>query len=329
MISEDAMREHLNRFLAPHGRHHDDLVKEVDRGFGQPKLVVVAGSVLQGFGNPASDVDLHVIVDDGRVTDFHLSFHDLGFAVDVNYVEQGWIEQAALDDAPPLTNRAEFTTEQRRVTQLGRFALGLPLAGATQWLDWRAELVARYAARAARLSRNTALRHLIAARELAPHDPLLAAQCYCDAGLAVLTTLAAHAGEPYVNTKWLGLKLDRMGATELLDDYDRYLDLPCTRAQAPDYLAWAEEAIAASTADWGLAADPVIGIAPAPGVEVWRVRDRHLVHRFGLAGLELVPSEGERVADALTWSGPLSQLSDTSRALLREELVWLAVLEDA
>ena len=329
MISEQAMREYLNGFLTPHGQHHDDLVKEVDRGFGQPKLVVVAGSVLQGFGNPASDVDLHVIVDDGRVTDFHLSFHDLGFAVDVNYVEQGWIRQAALDTEAPLTNRAEFTAEQRRVTQLGRFALGLPLAGETEWLDWRAELLTRYAARAARLSRNTALRHLIAARLLAEHDPLLAAQCYCDAGLAVLTTLAAQAGEPYVGTKWLGLKLDRMGATDLLGDYDRYLTLPTTPAQAPDYLAWAEEAIAARTADLGLPADPVIGIAPAPGVEIWQVRQRHLVHRFGLAGLELEPEPGELVADALTWSGPLSQLSGASRALVRNQLVWLAVLEDA
>jgi len=331
------MRDHLERFLAPHGTEYEDLRREVDDSFGEPRLVVAAGSVLQGFGNSASDVDLHAVVDDGRVTDFHVSFHDRGFSVDVNYVEETWIKDAAARPLVPPRTRPEWKDEQRRLTQLGRFALGLPLAGRDDWLAWRLDAASAFAAHAAWWWRAEALRFRVAAELLVPAKPLLAAQRYCDAGLAALDAVAAAAGEAYVGTKWLGLKLTRLGRCDLLADHTRFLSLPRSPAEAPDYVAWARGALDALTAGWAGPAEPVVHVTPAPGTQVWKVRSSYLVQRLGLAGLELTPNApgapgapgGPTAAAAvdgvMTWSGPVSALPEETRELLLAGLLWLAV----
>ncbi|MGF7235306.1 MAG: hypothetical protein ACQSGP_10165 [Frankia sp.] len=329
MTAKLSMRENLEQFLKPHGTQYDDLRREVDDSFGEPRLVVAAGSVLQGFGNSASDVDLHAVVDDGRVTDFHVSFHDLGFSVDVNYVEETWIKDAATRPHTAPRTRDQWKDEQRRLTQLCRFTLGLPLAGRADWFTWREDAARRFADHAAWWWRAEALRFRTAAEILTTGNPLLAAQRYCDAGLAVLDCIAAQGDEAYVGTKWLGLKLHRIGRDDLLERYDRFLALPPRADDAGDYLSSAATDIAGLTADWGLPDDPVVCVAPAPGTEVWKVRNQHLVQRWGLYGLELSPDSAEEpVADAVTWSGRLSSLPDATRQLLLGGLLWLAVVEE-
>ncbi len=328
------MRDYLNDFLSPYARGYEDLTREVGRSFGTPRLVVASGSVLQGFGNRASDVDLHTAVDDDRVTDFHLSFHDMGFSVDVNYVEEQWIRAAADHSRPEHRSRprhrAEWKEEERRLTQLGRFALGLPLSGDSEWLAWQQGLLAGFADFAAWWWCGEMLRARTAAELLAATAPLACCLRYCDAGLAALNVLAAHAGEPYPNSKWLGLKLARLGWADLATVYDEFLDLPTAPCDAIGYLDRARARLDELSARLSLPDDPVVALTPAQGVEVWKVQNRHLVHRWGLRGVELTPQQpDERVVAELTWSGRLSTMNDSARSLVANGMCWLACWESA
>lgn len=335
MISETMMRSYLSDFLSPHGRQYDELVRDVDRVFGGPRLIVASGSVLQGFGNTTSDVDLHAVVADDRVTDFHLSFHDMGFAVDVNYVEDSWIDAAARDALGdpgclrrPRT-RAEWKEAERRLIQLGRFALGLPLVGDPDWSSWRQRLADSYARYAAWWWAGELLRNRTAAEIFAETAPLPACLRYCDAGLAALNLVAALAGEPYPSTKWLGPKLARSGQEELCRCLGEFLDVPAGVEGSTAYLSRARAALAALTSDLPIPDDPTVGLTPAPGVDVWQVRDRHLVHRFGLRGVELSSDvTAPAVTAELNWSGRLSELGDVARLLAANGLVWIACWEE-
>nr|MDT0665744.1 hypothetical protein [Micromonospora sp. DSM 115978] len=141
--------------------------------------------------------------------------------------------------------------------------------------------------------------------------------------------LAAQADEPYVGTKWLGLKLQRLGRNDLLAEYDRFLAVPTNLAETDRYLSWAASSLAGLTVEANLPQDPSVHLSPAPGTEVWKVRQQHLVHRWGLAGIELEPEDpAEPVEEALTWSGPLSELTDVHRQLLLGGFVWLAVTDE-
>lgn len=331
MLSDATMRRHLEAHLARVNAGVADLGREVDSALGTPLLIVAAGSVLQGFGNPGSDIDLHVLVHNARITDLPIPSRTLGVTVDVNYVDVDGARAAATTltaDAVLPDTRARWRSAQRRLGQLGRFALGLALDGDDEWRAWQIGLRPGVVAYAVKWRRADALRYRVAAELLAPTRPLTAAQRWCDAGLAALDALATDAGEAYVGSKWVGVKLERLGRTDLSDAYRRLLDTPTTVADCPRYHDAARAMLGELTAPWA-PADPVVTVSAADGLAAWvGLGERALLHRYGLSGVECPPALARELTDpAWSWCGRLSKLDDDLRTLAGAGLLWLTARE--
>jgi hypothetical protein len=332
LITDHEMRDHLTRFLSGYGAATEDLLGEVDGGFGEPELTVASGSVLHGFGNAGSDIDLHIVVAGRKVTNFPVSSHRLGVAVDTTFFDAEWVRAEssvvlAGPGSPAGVDRAAWRAARARLLGLGRLSFGYALAGSDDWRAWQAGLREPFVGHAVAWWRAETLRYRTAARLLAHHRPLAAALRSCDAATAALDALASAGGQVYVGHKWLGLKLERLGRADLVEAYARLLDLPVTVSEVPAYQAAAEELIHRLTADDPLPDDPFVTLTPADGTTSWQVQDRVLVHRWGLRGVELT-SRDAGADPKLAWTGRVSELPNDLQALIEEDLVWISVSEN-
>lgn len=331
LIDDQWMKGNLDRFLAPQEIVGDDLLRHVDSAMGEPQLVIAAGSVLHGFGNAASDIDLHVIVP-AEVSYFPVNVYADGVHVDVNFTNADAAKELAEElfagtgTLPAVRSRDDWKREYRLLHQLARYALGVRLSGGADWTDWQSALREHYPARVAAWWKAEALRHRIAADLLAETRPIQAAQCLCDAYLAVLNGVSVAEGELYLGAKWLGAKLRRLGRAELIDRYRRALQVPRSRAEVTGYRAVLTPLVDAAIDAWELPSDPWIALTAGEAVTTWRAKGRVLVHRAGLRGVEL-SEDARKVADPLPWSGRVSEVGPEQRALVDEGLVWLSVLE--
>ncbi|MEU3036772.1 hypothetical protein [Streptomyces griseoaurantiacus] len=329
MIDHATSHAHLEAFLGRRGRTVTDLTDQVADSFGEPLLVVAAGSVQQGFGNEESDVDLLVFVD-AQVTNIPISSHVLGLPVDVNYLSTDWARAAdALLAGEPwdgeLVTRSDWKDSLRRFQRLGRLAVSLPLAGTATWRGWLAGLAEPVTEYAAHWWTRECLRQRTAARLRRDTDPLLAAQRYCDAGLAALEVAAARAGELYVGAKWIEAKLERGAAPEYLDAYRFLMATPTTAAEAKRYHDAAEELLDSLL---HLPGDPVVQLALMPDVERHEIRGRTLLHRWGMRGLESrSPDFAVPAANGAVWRGPAGALDGDAALLVGQGLVWLSVAD--
>jgi hypothetical protein len=334
-VNSTTSEEHLAAFLAPKGVQVTDLLGQVDASFGEPLLIVAAGSVLEGFGNQESDVDLLVFVDAPKVTDFPISSHTLGLPLDVNYIDASWAKESGqliisgVLHQTAAFGRGEWKRSYRRLTRLGRTSIGAVLGGDADWLDWQQELRAAFPRYAVSWWRTEAVRQRCAANLLASQRPLLAAQRCCDAALAVLESLAAQGGELYVGPKWIGAKLRRLAVPEYVRAFERVIDLPTTSAEANDYMREVGDLMSELTSDHPLPTDPDVALNRLPGVQRWEVRGRVLVQRWGLRGVELGDDSDIDHAsdDGVLWRGRISKLSGAALAIAEQDLAWLSVEE--
>jgi hypothetical protein len=336
VIDDNQFRQYLTDFLARKGNGIDDLRKQVDNSFGEPHLVAAAGSVLQGFGNEESDVDVLALVDAPRVTDLPISSHVLDMPVDVNYIDVTWMRSAGDDVlAGWLPTAVGLSQEQwraayRRVTKIGRLAYGLPLAGDPALFDWQEQLRKAFPWHASRWWRAECLRQLTAARLLASGRPLLAAQRYCDAGMAALESAAAAMNEAYTGPKWIGAKLRRIGDPVLESAFQRLIEIPVTTADAGAYGTDAEQIVTALTSADPLPGDPYVLLTLHEGVQREEVLGLVLLHRFGARGVESDdPAFGIAGEQGVVWHGLMSAITDAVHMMLTQGLAWLTVREDA
>jgi hypothetical protein len=331
-MDDDQRHAHLVAFLARKGRGVDDLKAQVDRSFGEPQLVVAAGSVLQGFGNEESDLDVIALVDAPQVTDIPIPSHVLDMPVDVNYLDVRWIRAAADETLAGFTpavlgtSQSQWRAAYRRMTKVGRIVYGLPLAGDPALFDWQRELRAAFPGYAAAWWRAECLRQLAAARLIGAGRPLLAAQRAYDAGMAALESAVSPLDEAYTGPKWIGAKLRRVGDPALEAAYERLVRLPVSEPEAVPYLGAAERTVLEVLGD--LPADPDIAVAAHEDVQRVVALGRVLLHRYGARGVQSDdPEFGVADADGLLYGGAVSELPDGVRALLLEGLAWLTVRE--
>jgi hypothetical protein len=331
-----APEDYLKAFLNRKDATITDLLAQVDKSFGEPLLVVATGSVLEGFGNEESDVDVSIFVDAPTVTDFPVSSHTLGLPLDLNYIDSTWATENSVFvfrnqlHAGPAFSRTEWKRSLRRLTRLGRLCTGAVLTGQGDWLEWQQRLCAAFQEHAVTWWRTEALRQLSAGRLLAPTAPLLAAQRYCDAGLAVLESRAAAAGELYVGSKWIAAKLGRHGAADLLSAFERFMDLPVKAEEAPAYCVDAVSLIRELTAGHPLPVNPQIALSKLPGVQRWEVRGRVLWHRWTLRGAEVDDDSALDFdnEEGLLWQGRLDEVPDIARFIAVQNFAWLSVEEE-
>ncbi|MCS0635786.1 hypothetical protein NX801_08930 [Streptomyces sp. LP05-1] len=324
----DLLERRLGSFLARRGMSVDAVRGEADQGVGAPALAVAAGSVLAGFGNDRSDLDLLVLVENDRLTRFPIQSHEHGTLIDVNIRSAGAVRDATAGlTAEPWPRFATVTESawnhrRRALNTANRLALGLPLIATPPWDDWHQELRRPWLAGVMEEWWTVEAHRLAeAARWLLSTRPMAAAVRAREAVVAALSARAAAGGELYFAAKWVGEKLKNLGDTE---------GLALLRA------ALAPPADPAGSVRRGLAAVERLAGDPAPlhavlrwstGVGTAPLDDRTVVDRWQLRALEvpgrdLPPGDG----DGIVWSGPAGTPPPAEPLrLFAHNLVWLGL----
>lgn len=326
------LRERLDLFLEQRGLSRDAVLKEADQGMGTPSLAVAAGSVLAGFGNPRSDLDLLVLVENDRLTRFPIQSHEHGTLIDVSIRRASSVRQSAAELAAEPWPRFDTVTEEawnhrrRALNTTSRLALGLPLLASSPWDDWYEGLRGPWLATALRQWWAVEARRLAeAARWLLDARPMAAAVRAREAMAAALNARAAAGGELYFLAKWVGEKLQVLGDTEGLALLRDTLASPLPSGeQVRRWLAAVEDLA-------GDAAPLHAVLRWSTGIGTTVLDDRTVVDRWQTRALEVprldLPSCDD---DAVIWSGPVGGLPpDDLMRLFVHNMVWLGVAHPA
>jgi len=311
------------------------LLSGVVEAYGKPVLVVASGSVLHGFGNARSDLDVNVVVEGEKLAGLTLVSHEHGFLNDTTYFSEAEIETwlPTLRDRqwPPEgpLGRDDWRRRLGQIFNCSRFGDGLVLSAGDGWDRWVLELQDSWLGeRVAQWWHTEALRWWVGGRWLATEKPLLGAQRHCDAVLAALESRAASAGQCYFGAKWLSEKLNVLGDEAGLEILDATLRTPKTAEQAVSYASWCEAVLCklvGSLEGHGLLAAQ---LSYAPGVKRRALAGSTLITRWDLRGVELRNTSPPTVeAEEPLWEGPLELLPDPDAlSLFLEDMTWLSVV---
>jgi hypothetical protein len=193
--------------------------------------VLATGSILAGFGNSMSDVDLIVVVKNKSLSDLPIMSFTNDMKVDTEYYDSDdvrsnihliqssrWPLQEPLD--PPRWRKVV-----RGLKLATRLEASYPLIASEKWKetletlgeDWLRQSLVNW-------WHVEALRCRLAARWTLSRSPLLASIRMEDALLAALHKCAAERGEIYFKRKWIGEKLRRLNDERLLRSYEKVFD---------------------------------------------------------------------------------------------------------
>jgi hypothetical protein len=327
----DVLDQRLAAFLELRGLSKDAVLKEADQGMGAPALAVAAGSVLAGFGNVRSDLDLLVLVENENLKRFPIQSHEHGTLIDVGIRRASTVRDsaAALTAAP--WPRFETVTEdawnhrRRTLNTVSRLALGLPLAVVEPWYEWHAGLRRPWLQEALREWWVVEAHRLAqAARWLLDTKPLTAGVRAREAVVAALNAHSAEGGQLYFAAKWAGEKLKALGDEDNLRLLRTVLTPADPRERVPFCLDAVERLV-------GPAAPLHAVLRWATGTGTMELDDRTVVDRWQLRALEvrrLALPDG--AGDGVIWSGPAgASLPEDLLPLFVHNMVWLGVAHPA
>ncbi|MER5868405.1 hypothetical protein [Streptomyces sp. NPDC002044] len=322
------LENRLDAFLDERGITWDAVRREADQGMGSPALAVAAGSVLAGFGNHRSDLDLFVLVENDRLTRFPVQSHEHGTLIDVNIRRASAVRDttAALRTEPwprfASVGESGWNHRRRALNTANRLALGLPLVAAPPWDDWHAALRGPWLAEVVEQWWTVEAHRLAqAARWLCGAKPMAAAARAREAVVAALNARAAAGGQAYFPAKWVGEKLKALDDAEGLAVLGDALAPPLDpRERVPHCLGLVDRLA-------GEAAPLHAVLRWSTGVATTVLDDRTVVDRWQLRALEVLRSDlPHEDGDAVLWSGPAgSALPAELLTLFAGDMVWLGM----
>jgi hypothetical protein len=331
VIHADALGERLDMFLGRRGTTREAVIAAIDEPFGPPLLVVAAGSVLHGFGNERSDVDVHVVVD-RDVTRLPIGSYAHTVLVDTKYFSAAEVESwvTTLRDRvwpPERLDRSGWERRQAEIINCSRFATGLVLGAKDGWSAWLAAIQEPWlVARVAEWWRIESIRRELAARWLAGTKPLLAAVRTFEAVLAALESRAAVAGQMHYGPKWLSEKLRALADHDGLSALGAAMRLPAADREAPAYIANCATLLERirKREDARLSAQ----LWYLPGVRVQELDGRTLVSRWNLRAVEVsAPAPPIESPATPIWQGPLDAVPPSPvLPLFTEDMTWLSIV---
>jgi hypothetical protein len=324
---DEVLSSRLDAFLVARGATRQKLVSDVADAFGLPLLVVATGSVLQGFSNQQSDLDVNVVVDH-VVTRLPVPSHRHGFLIDATYFDasdvEAWVSRPPLSGEVTRDQWRQYATELKYCT---RFRDGVVLSVREPWDRWISEFrQPGLVSRVAEWWRLESLRRWCAGRWLADVKPLLAAQRRFEAILAALESRAAARGQLYFGPKWLPEKLRVLNDREGLEVLHAFLKAPLTEPEAREYNTRCEACLVQCSERPNERA--VVQLWRLPGVRVRELAAGVLVSRWNLRAIELGPAT-PRIPDPHSpiWEGELGTTPppDVLRLFI-SDMTWLSIV---
>lgn len=329
-----APAENLATFMRQRGHSPDELVQQVGDSFGEMSLVAAGGSVVVGYANDRSDVDVYAV---GAIPDTQgvpLVSHELGPLLDITLIDESSFraELETLESEPwlfrPGSALAEKWRRKRRTLDHAiRIASGVVLTAQPAWRGVHASLNATFLAeRAETWWRLEARRQLVAARWLGATNSRLTAQVCADARLSALKAVAARSGFLYLNRKWIATELSALAREDLLGEYRQLMidAWQATDAALPRAMQMLER----------LLGDPaenhLVEVSYLPGVSLHAAGGRTLVTRWEMRSVLLDVTGLPRVRRGrlAIWTGRLDE--DPPAAiieLVRSGMAWLGVCD--
>ncbi|MFC8525750.1 DUF6001 family protein [Nocardia sp. NPDC057227] len=250
--------------------------------------VLLEGSIAEGFGNEGSDIDFLAVSPGAEPTPVMPSVLFLGGRrVEVRTRSEGelraqldLVRKAALDEE--ITGAALLDLDQDLLNRCQRFARAAvvrpgaaDIAGLRQALPFPelSRVLARWwSARA-----TQSLRQAVALAALRDHGT--AAAWAADGLLQAVKGHLAERGETYLESKWLGPQLDRLGADALADRYFEQLRALRTGPEPAPASALASALALAAELGVAVADDPAqVVLTRVDGVTTWPIDGRiHVV----------------------------------------------------
>ena len=333
MTQTNVLRERLCAFLSRYDIEVDSLAKEITTSFGNPQLVVATGSILQGFGNTHSDIDLYAAVEaEEEIRQLPMMSYRDSARIEVCLYQQAdllsrdrFIRECSWPPNRSESDRSTWSRRRHSLDTLTRFSLGLPLACDDRWERWltglddgrlQGQVVAWWEAEAVRFRQG--------ARWLWTNRRLAACQRYADALIAGLQARAARLGEPYFTSKWLGRKFRRQKDAEALEILHKSLRLPQRVSELDSYKEQAEALL--ETLLLGVEGIQV-NLRFAPGTSVIRLGSTSIASRWELRGIEVPKSElPEPDGCGVLWEGhPGDSIPGSLKQFVEADLLWLGV----
>ncbi|MDT0443779.1 hypothetical protein [Streptomyces johnsoniae] len=325
---DDARLGRYQGYIKRYDLTERQVLDEIDRSFGEPLLVVAAGSVIAGFGNNTSDLDLYTVVEDDVASTLPLMSYPNGARIDaITCGSQQLLDRrselSSVKWPPEDMKPGDIGARRKAIDVITRYGLGVPLSGTDQWIAWQQRLEAEVGEWMSDWHAVEAYRMQAAARALLAHKPLVAGIRAGDALMAALERHAAAHGESYFKWKWLGEKLERLGDSKALSAYEQAVSPPLSALDVPHYLEQAESLLHTylgdvDTSSWRLSLQPAVGTS-------WESFGKeHIVSRWGLRAA--VVSAKSNVGKPSTWTYSLSEKWDADvEALFGEDMLWLGV----
>jgi len=330
MYSDELGAQLLRQNLQANGATVDQLVKEVGTTFGQPRLIGATGSFLERFRHPRqrhrrARLRRHGLRDRRPDPVLHLGADRVPLLL-----EHGMGGGGRRKGPSPIHPPADGARRRDEVgTTSGAHISGsdasrpVPSSRAKKrWRELRARLRESYPAYSARWWRSECVRRLTAARlfRRGPADGCRSAVLRRRPGGPGARDGAVR--ESTVWPHWLGSKLERSGTPTQRSALQRLLGLPAEPSGVPSYCREAEHLIMSLFPEAPPPRDPCLTLFLQPGVSAWRFRDRALVQRHGMTGVEVDASTaaGWR-PDTAVWSGRSSDLDGDLLTAVRENFV--------
>jgi hypothetical protein len=328
--TDQELAERLDAFLQGRGLTRAAVLEAIGEPFGNPLLVVATGSILHGFSNKSSDLDINVVVAP-KVTRLPIGSYAGEVLLDVAYYSASEVENwiRAIRDHPwPRTGLVPREDWKERLATLyhsARLGYGLSLSAEVTGSELIEELRKPWLCKGlVEWWQIEAWRLRTAGKWLASLKPLLAAQRYFDAALAALEGRAAGAGQPYFGPKWLSEKLRVLDDAAGLKALRTITRLPTTAYEARDYVASCE----ALVREFAMEHDPSFAaqLSYLPGVKVHALDGRSVVTRWNMRGIE-VRRQTPKPLSQLVWQGPLdAELPADIAALFVGDMTWLSIV---
>ncbi|MCU1496885.1 MAG: hypothetical protein JWM47_838 [Acidimicrobiales bacterium] len=325
----------LARFLERFDVTLPTLRNSIEEVFGDPSIVIATGSILAGFGNDESDVDVYAAVDSQGLQFIPLVTYEGSARVDARYFSlaevgrwHGYRDLVWPPTAP--IERPSWLRIRGELESMVRFAISYELMAAPGWSAWRDELEQPWLGEiVVAWWRLEAFRRQAAAAALAGVDDVLSAHRWGEAALAALEHRAATRGELFFGTKWLGERLRRVGDGDGLRSLEVVLRWPDAGAEA----AYVDRCRALVDDELGPPPPALcLAVYAATGIERFELAGRVVISRWGLRGRQFDQLDGAYRAgeDEPWWQGAFGEpLPDDLRELVQDDLCWLSMFEAA